>query len=550
MPYRILLIGLDGATFDVIRPLIAAGRMPNLARLMREGASAPMRSTCPPVSAPAWVTFLTGKNPGRHGVFNFQNFDPRRYGGFNETLVNSSHFRGGTLLDALADTGTRCFCYRVPMTYPPWPISGVLVSGPPVPDRRVAYVAPAEVDLGPPSTLSHDDLAAARRGRDVETIDRCNAYELDLLERTGLRAIRDGFEIVVLFTGIPDGLQHPFWRFHDATSPLHDPAAPAALRDIIRRWYATIDGVVGRLCEALDEHWAVIVLSDHGGGPAPIRHVNLNAWLATEGYLAGAGASRALAASVARRTAERIRIRLPGRMWLKRHLPERLKARFRRLRSATAAIDWTRTRAYAVPVFYPVTGINLNVRGRQPHGIVEAGAEYDALRAELAERLTSVEDPATGQRLVTGVWRREEIYAGPHVEVAPDLIAYTAAGYHGGYDVARVVTPVPPAALEQVNGSHTPEGIFVAAGGPFRAGATLDPVELCDVLPTAFYLSGTPIPDDLDGRVRLDAIVGEYAAAAPVQLRPGRGKPNGTTSLSADEEAEMKKFLQGLGYIE
>jgi predicted AlkP superfamily phosphohydrolase/phosphomutase len=220
------------------------------------------------------------------------------------------------------------------------------------------------------------------------------------------------------------------------------------------------------------------------------------------------------------------------------------------MRNATAAVEWSRTRAYAVPIFYPVTGISLNVRGRQLAGIVEPGAEYETLREELIRTLPSVRDPVTNEALVTGVWRREEIYTGPHVESAPDLIVCTTVGYEGGVDVTEVVTPVPAAALERLNGSHTQEGIFIGTGGPFRAGVTIDAMELAEILPTAFYLSGTPIPDDLDGRVRVDALVPEYGAAVPVQFRPVQRKPNGATSLSAEEEAEMKKFLQGLGYIE
>src|SRR5205823_1496995 len=107
-----------------------------------------LRSTCPPVSAPAWVTFLTGKQPGKHGVFNFQNLDGRRYSGFSETLVNSSYFRGATLLDHLGRASdVRSLAYRIPMTYPAWEVpNGVLVSGPPLPDRRRIHARPASVE--------------------------------------------------------------------------------------------------------------------------------------------------------------------------------------------------------------------------------------------------------------------------------------------------------------------------------------------------------------------------------------------------------------------
>lgn len=554
MRYKTLLLGLDGVTFDVVDPLLAAGRMPALARLIREGVRAPLRSTCPPVSAPAWVTFLTGKQPGKHGVFNFQNVDGRRYSGFNETLVNSSYFAGDTLLDHLgALGGVRTLAYRVPMTYPAWDIANaVVVSGPPVPDRRRAYARPAavEAELGPASPLSHDELGAAQRARDVERIDAANRFELDLLERTTARYLTDGYELVIAFTGIPDGLHHAFWAFHDPRSPLHEPDAPVALRTIIERWYEAIDTVIGRLLERCDDETAVVVLSDHGGGPSPTRQVNLNAFLREAGYLVPAGAGRANVASGVRRLVDRARQDLPGRMWLKRHLPERVQRRLRGLRNATAAVAWERTRAYAVPLFYPVTAVWVNLAGRQPKGIVAPGAEYERLRDELVTRLPTLRDPESGRPLVTGVWRREEIYAGPHVEDAPDLIVETARDHHGGFDLDRLVSDVPLAALRAVNGSHTPNGIFVATGGPFRRGIVLDPPSLADVLPTAVHLVGAPLPDDLDGRVITEALDAEYVAAHPVRSAVRERGAGGRVAVSEDDEGEMRKWLQGLGYVE
>src|SRR5438094_941207 len=445
MRYRALVFGVDAATFEVIDPLVAAGKMPALAGLMARGVRAGLRSTWPPVSAPAWVTFLTGKQPGKHGVFNFQNFDSRHYSGFSETLVNSSWFSGRTLLDHAAGTaGVRTLSYRIPMTYPPWDVpNGVVVSGFPLPDRRRTYVRPveAEAELGPASPLSYDQTAAAMKSLDVAALEASNRGELEGLERAVGRWVARGFELVIGFTGIPDTLHHAFWAFHDPRSPLHDPAAPPALRTVIERAYVEIDGVIGRLTRGLDDDTAVIVVSDHGGGPAPSRHVNLNAFLAARGYLERAGAGRA-------------RVAL-----------------------------------------------------------------------------------------------REEVYAGPHVASAPDLIVETVMGYHGGPDLDRLVSPVPPAALRRNNGSHTFEGILVAAGGPFRKGAVLDAPSLADVLPTALHLLGVPLPDDLDGRVVEEALDPAYLAAHPVSLTAARHGDGGMTH-EQDDEAEMRRFLQGLGYVE
>jgi predicted AlkP superfamily phosphohydrolase/phosphomutase len=550
--WRTLVLGVDGATFDVIDPLVAAGRMPALAGLMRDGVRARLRSTCPPVSAPAWVTFLTGQQPGRHGVYNFQNLSGRRYSGFSETLVNSSYFRGTTLLDHLgATTELRTLAYRIPMTFPAWDVrNAVVVAGPPVPDRRRAYARPAavEAEIGPVSTLTNDEVAAAKRTRNVAAIDECNRFELELLERVVGDHLGRGTDLVIGFTGIADSLHHFFWGFHDPTSPVHEPDAPEALRTVVTRAYTAIDAAIGRILTRVGDDTAVIVLSDHGGGPFPAKQLNLNCFLREAGYLAAAG-GRAQVATGVRHLIDRTRPVLPGRAWMKRHLPEVVQRRIRGLRNATGAIAWERTRAYAIPIYYPVTGVWVNLVGRQPRGTVPP-AEYEQVRTDLLARLAALRDPATGAPVVAGVWRREDVWQGPHAAEAPDLVVETVAGYHGGFELGALVTEVPRATLAAVSGSHQKEGILVAAGGPFRRGVTIDPPHLADVLPTALHLLGAALPDDVDGRVIADALAPGFLASRPVATVSRAGGEGGRVALSDDDEGEMRKFLQGLGYVE
>lgn len=550
---KVLVIGLDGMTFDVARPLMNAGEMPTLAALERRGVSATLLSTYPPISAPAWVTFLTGNNPGRHGVYNFQNLDLSRYSSFSETLVNSSYFRGKTLLDHAGAEGKRILAYRIPLTYPAWPINGLLVSGPPTPDRKRAYATPADqaAELPAMTLLSHDELARAKRAGDIAAIDACNAYELKVMDQITRRALDDGTDIIVTFTGIPDGLHHSFWHLHDPRSPLHDPAASAHDKSIIRRWYAEIDRMLAGWLAGLGDEWAVIVLSDHGGGPAPTRYLNVNYVLAEHGYLQRTSASRARVARLVSRQVNALRRRVPGKVWLKNHLPARFKSQMRQLRNGTSRIEWLATRAYAVPIFFPVTGINLNVRGRQPQGVVEPGAEYERLRDELMRVMAALRDPTSGAPLCRRVLRKEEVLAGPHLDNVPDILLVTAEGIDGGHDVDQLLAAVPEAALRNVSGSHTMEGIFFAAGAPFEAGRRLETVALGDVLPTVLHLAGVAIPEGIDGGVLADALRPDYRAAHPVTTTRARaGGDDDGDALSAGEEHEMRKFLQDLGYIE
>lgn len=551
---RVLVIGLDGVTFDIVDPLVAAGRLPTFARLMRDGVRAPLGSTIPPVSAPAWVTFLTGKHPGKHGVFNFQNLDATRYAGFSETLVNSSFFRGTTLLDHVGRTSKqRTVAYRVPMTFPPWEVpNGVIVSGPPVPDRRRAYARPRaiEAEIGDMASLSTEEINRAKESRDVAAVDEGNRFELDLLERVTRRFLDDGSELTIVFTGIADTLHHYFWAFHDPAFPTHEPEAPEALRSIITRGYEAIDATLGRMLAGVDESVAVMVVSDHGGGPQPVRQINFNVVLREMGLLVPAGSGRARVATGLSRFVDAARRRLPWRSWFKRHLPAMVQGQLRGLRNATGAVQWERTHAYSVPVYYPITGVWVNVEGRQTRGIVAPGAAYERVRDQVLARLRGLVDPQTGTRLVAGAWRREDVFRGPHTVDAPDIIIETTAGYHGGTGVDELVTMASPASLRQVSGSHTADGIFLAMGGPFRAAATIARPNLADALPTALHLVGATLPDDLDGRVITEALDPAWLTTNPIRLEAQCADEGIREELSEGDEAEMRKFLQGLGYVE
>ena len=139
---RVLIIGLDGATFDVLGPMIERGRMPNLAAIIREGASGVLNSTQPPITPAAWTTFMTGKGPGRHGIVDFERYDVRT----NRLTFNSTmEIREKTFWDILSEKGFRVGSINLPMTYPPKRVNGFMISGFDAPSMEAEFTYPRDL---------------------------------------------------------------------------------------------------------------------------------------------------------------------------------------------------------------------------------------------------------------------------------------------------------------------------------------------------------------------------------------------------------------------
>jgi predicted AlkP superfamily phosphohydrolase/phosphomutase len=139
--FRVLIVGLDGATFDLMLPWIEEGCLPNLARILRSGSKSPLESTIPPITPCAWSSFMTGKNPGKHGLFDF--IEPHGEHGFRFT--NASFRDGETLWGCLSRHGRRVGVVNVPMTFPPEPVNGFLISGLDTPHELSPFMYPVEI---------------------------------------------------------------------------------------------------------------------------------------------------------------------------------------------------------------------------------------------------------------------------------------------------------------------------------------------------------------------------------------------------------------------
>jgi predicted AlkP superfamily phosphohydrolase/phosphomutase len=552
MAKQVLVIGLDGATWRIMEPLMAAGRLPNLQRLMARGSSGALESIIPPQTGPAWVSFMTGRNPGQHGVYYFKDFDLNAYGA-RGSFVTSARYKGKTLFDELSRRGHRVAAVRVPMTYPAWPINGVMVSGYPSPDNAPRYVTPASLAGVIPPLGSLPAMGSPEKQLDALLVEVRETTQIaeQLLRSEG------PFDLFMVVYQQLDQAHHIFWRFLDGRRPGSPPGAQASgnQADYIGRCYEVVDAGVGHLLERVNAEVPVVVLSDHGAAPAPRYHVNTNLWLRQQGLLA----ARHTKVSLARRLYDFRHLVVPAgvkarlRTVLHNRLPQAMRDRMDQFIFNVDDVDWGGTKAYRFPVPETLDAIAINLRGRQPQGIVEPGDEYERVLTEILGRLPSLVDPRTGGRIVQEAWRREDIYSGPFLDQAPDIIMRLHPDYEPGQVlVGDLVTPVPSWELEAQSGTHEPEGILIAAGTPIKMGHHLEGANLLDVTPTLWALLGMEPPADLEGHVLADLFAEPTDAVSPrTDVSDGTTAEDGQGEgwLSAEEQEIIEDRLRALGYI-
>ncbi|MGB2986383.1 MAG: alkaline phosphatase family protein [Phycisphaerae bacterium] len=549
-----LIIGLDGATFDVLDPLMAQGRMPRLKAAIASGISGILQSTTPPITPAAWTTFLTGKQPGSHGIIDFERYDVHT----NRLQFNSTrcldHVRN--LWRILGDHGLKVGSVNVPMTYPPVPVNGFMVSGFETPGPDSEFVYPPELASEILSRWPDPTLRTKWR-RNMLGGDRLFEENVAYISRsfhqgaemTTWLGDRLGWDVLMVVLKLVDNLQHKTWKYLDPRWSNRNPAR----RDIARRGFEELDKAVGSLLDYASANDAVAVMvSDHGHGSLEGK-VQPNLLLKQWGYLSlcGGGSQKATRG---------------------RHLLDRMRGKRKKFERVgdierDLAVDFSKTRACVMHA--GMAGfLYINLQGRQPTGIVKP-AEYETLRDELAHRFLGdecrVRDPQGKMiRLFTEAHKPEELYGCSREDQPwlPDLLLIPQASLAAVRKIRgrRAIRWLPYRKLE---GTHRPEGIFVATGPgiarrplPYGRGSESDGrglyglhAHIVDCAPTILAMLGLPIPDDMEGHVITD-IFETPPVVATEAARLGTGASKTAEAYSEEELQQVTERLSDLGYLE
>jgi predicted AlkP superfamily phosphohydrolase/phosphomutase len=557
MSKKVLFIGLDGSTFDLLDPLMQKGLMPRLQAFIGEGVRGWLETTIPPITPTAWVSWMTGKNPGKHGVFEFL---LRRKGStaLPDQPVSARARDGLPFWDVLSQMGKRAIVTNMPCTYPPTMVNGLMVADFLTPRGRRDFTYPEslldeiESRFGPYQLYITEVYA---RGK-VDNI--LNQLFDELAYKTKVnRYLMDNYEWDVFATHYwgTDRFQHELWHLLDETHPFFDRKEHDTYVSRIHDYWRTVDATLGELFDAVGPQTTVYLGSDHGFGPIK-KFLCFNVWLIEEGLLvlkrdAMTRFKRALfklglTPDLAYRSAMKM-----GLAHLRLSVGVSNRSTLMKLANALMLsledVDWSRTTAFSKGNYGQIF---INVKGREAGGIVEPGAEYERVLREVSDKLRAMIDPETRQPLIGPIWRREDLYTGPHIEEAPDLQFLPADMSNkplGTLDLTsnKFITPV-----YGNSGDHRMHGIFLGRGPELRRGARVEGARIIDYAPTILHSFGVEVPADMDGRVLEEVFTDEYMQQNPVRLTNAAFAETEKAGAMTDEESdEIRERLRGWGYL-
>lgn len=544
---RVLVIGIDGATWNLLRPWIKEGNLSTFKRLMEEGVYGELESTAPPLSIPAWVSLASGKNPGKLGNFSFMSLN-RETNLFRPDFLYTQH---RCIWDILENMGKKVIVVNAPNVHKAYKINGYLIAG---------FLYLDKAFLTYPEDLKKD-LDEVTGGYEVDVLDAEGVFETvekrfefieylvskerrrKYIERVHTTTTKH-FEAVkfllkkewdfafVVFVS-PDRVQHRFWD------------DKKLLLDVYKR----LDDTVEKLLTQVGKETTVFIVSDHGFGPRR-RVFNINDWLLKEGYLH----------LKTKNIHQQMKIndflrrigRLPFAKDLANFLPFRLRvylgqgASFKTVKGSD--IDWKLTRVFTQPSEQKNYGdLYLNLKGKNATGALDP-CEYKKTRDEIIQKLRSLRDSITGDTVSARVYKREDIYNGEHLEKAPDMVIFLDNAFQGfdttiGHDQMFMLGE---------GGEHTMQGIFLACGPNIKRGAEIKGARIYDIAPTILRIFDLPIPRDVDGKV-LKEIFEEWSEPARQEIKytaTGLSKSETESKeVKPVKEDEIKKRLHRLGYF-
>ena len=528
---KVFVLGLDGATFDLIDPLVEEGILPNFAKIYRTGARGPLQTIFPPVTGPAWLALASGLNPGKTGVYDYVN---RRKPETNDLIpLSSAYYKDVAIWDILGAESHKIGVFNYPGLSPTPKVNGFSVSG---------IGAYKEEALAHPTSLEpvlHDitggyeinlNLKSAKYKRNIhlfiDDVNRVITKQWNALKYLMAKKKSQSFFAVFHFT---DWIQHLIWKYLDPLHPLHDQAAAPSVQSKFREIWKRIDGIIGELLTLIQDA-TLFIISDHGFGPLDSAFYP-NTWLEEKGWLQRKGSTwRSIGAEAIRPLSENFDNRYLNA------IVRRIRSRVLKNPNTMDRIDLDRSLAYS-PEHAGMFGcINLTERGRKTPGFLE----------KMTKELQALPNTVRGLDRID-IMSPEELYSGPYVNLAPDLL-FVVNEYRTSVEInfARATYLDRPSQPLRTGG-HRNNGIFMATGTHIIP-STLESASVLDLAPTVLAMFDMPLPATLDGRVLVDCLEPDFRDTLNIRAGDDESIRSGPVEEKGNMD-EMRKTLEALGYM-
>lgn len=528
---KIVVFGLDGATFEVINKEL--DRLPNLKRLIKESAHGILESTIPMETVVAWNAFATGKNPGKLGVYDFM---MKKSGQKEFHVIDFSKLSFDYFWKYL--DGRKIGIASIP-AIPFQEVNGFFIQGSFIMVSTTTKAVVEGENCSLPSHYDHHINWEEGEEKMLEDLKKITKARISFFKYLVKRCKPD---LSILIFNSTDHVQHHFWGYWDESHPLH---RESQYGEAIPEIYRQIDRGIGEILSLFKEEPYVIIISDHGFGPCHSTFY-INNWLSREKYLTYKRKKESLLYSLVKKA-----YHIAGRMGLlnfienvKRKTLERYFPRVFDfiIKERENVIDWSKTSAYSIGYFGQIY-INTN-EGDNPE-------KYEQVREEIIRKLEELKDPERCEKIIEKVLRKEEVYYGPYLDGAPDLLVVPSRGYEICSDLQASTMLTRKIRMVPNSGTHRPEGIFIAYGPSIRKRSEISKAKIYDIAPTILHMFNISIPPDMDGRVLLE-IFDEWSEPyrRKIKYREVVSKKEKEPEFLIEGEEIIRERLRKLGYID
>jgi predicted AlkP superfamily phosphohydrolase/phosphomutase len=508
---RLIVFGIDGATWEIIEIMSRKDKLPNFKKLMDNGVYGDLRSVNPPVTCPAWATMFTGKSAASLGVFHF--FKPTAEYDLKLSTLMWNKWR--PIWDILSDLGKIVYVFNVPTTTA-YSINGKFISGPIWGEQEgvLAYPKKLNDELIRKKYQIRTDISNKVSGDEVYIRDITRITENKFKVMYELFK-ESNWDLLIMTFYYCDQIQHRYWKYINSKHPKYKPNS--RFSKVIFDHYKLLDNYLGKILNNLPDNTSIFVTSDHGHEPTH-TYVNINAWLYHKKYLhynenfeigQKNGLKKRINNSFLRMyyylTQSYSKFIYFGELKNKRSLISLAKKfknwsyvlenKFSNKYPLKKNIDWERTQAYSI-IF---NTIFLNRLGREAKGYID-DKDLEKLKKNIKKELVELKDPETNDKVIKNVWTKEQLYVSKAPQDFPEIYIQFNRGYRNYF--SELHNPIEIFSKEfKGSTEHYLDGIFLAYGPDFEVGKKIEDVKLEDIVPTMLHILNYPIPLDMDGEV-------------------------------------------------